>query len=686
MAFRRPTGRLSPLTRSPLVRQFAAIGQAANRRRQSIHGRTPSHNLIALGCMLIAAGIWALVPLGVDVTGGANNPFFFNAGWRIGGVIGCLFVLLACFRGPLFILLTDRGSEARRAIGQSFGLGLRENRSDDQSNNNYGGWAVLYGVFGKFEYAIFAFAVGFASISTVTVIFTVWPIMFIIIMALLYKIDKRYENEDRYTHDGKLLFLMIVFCFIGFAFVVWPETVVAPGSTFYVGIAVAVVAALVAGSHNAVTLRWADKLGDDICNTSPFSNLRKEEDELRSIEEGNLSKGKGPLIGLHERLDIFSAVLVLLVTQLVCAVISIVIALMAGENVNYTLLILSIAGGFMSGGIADVLFRTSNIITTNLGVNAVIYAMPIFALLWLAIFSPASVIIARADYFIIGVLIIVVSNLLINSEAEVRRGFRGLVLTLGVCGTFVYFREDIFALIGLVQWHWSAGQYFAVVGMAATVFTLLLAFRVGRIISRTDAEENRIFLVFRKVNFLVKADVIDSKILDCVLVIDAPESSSDLNNAYLEARSYFRNADYSDGTNRELLIEAEADLDALVRSRQSAVVLGELFSLVIFGGITIFLVLFSRPQETAGWPRFMVDVFAMLIAPVIVFLMVNIWDLHDERNGKWLKSREDLDDYVVSVRVTGRRLANQWLSVILGVGIVAVYMGLLAHRWLGWFS
>ena len=615
--------------------------------------RRPNRNLTAVGCMLITAGIWALAPLGVDVTGGAESPFFFNAGWRIGGVIGCVVVLLVRFHKLLLNLLSKRGAEVRGKMGESFGLGLS---ADQNGNRNYGGWAVLYGVFGKFEYAIFAFAVGYASISTVTIIFTVWPIIFILVMAFLYR-----NISDRYTHNGAWLFLMIMLCFIGFAFVVWPEKVVAPGATFYVGIAVAAVAALVAGSHNAVTLRWADKLGDVIHQTNSFGES-------------------------HNVLDVFSAVFVLLITQLICAVASIVIAMMAGENINYTLLMLSIAGGFMSGGIADVLFRTSNIITTNLGVNAVIYAMPIFALLWLAIFSASPVNVARADYFVIGVLIIVVSNLLINSEAEIRRGFRGLILTLGVCGTFVYFREDIFALIGLEQWHWGAGQYFAVVGMSATVFTLLLAFRVGRIINRTDAEENRLFVAFRKLDYLASAGAIDADIRRCVLIIDAPANHDELRTAYLAARSYFRSADYSDGTNREMLVQAEADLDALVRSRQSALVLGELFSLVIFGGITIFLVLFSRPQETEGWPRFMVDIFAMLIAPVIVFLMVNIWDLHRERSGKWLEVRAELGDHTVRFPGAGQRRADQWLSVLLGVGIVATYVGLLAHKWLGWFA
>ena len=644
-------------------------------------GRTPPRNLVAAGFMLAAALVWAAIPAMVDVTDGADNPFFFNAGWRIGGVIGCLAVLVFGYPkllGRLFSsapdngwshlgLAADTGSTARGKISDSLSLHFGDVNWRDR---RFGGWAILYGVLGKFEYAFFAFAVGFASFSTVTIIFTIWPVIFIFVMAFLYSSNENSGNE-RYRHQGGWLILMIMLCFTGFIFVVWPERVAIPGSTFYIGVGIAIFAALMAGSHNAVMLRWADKLGDDIENTYPDR------------------------YGSHTaiKFDVFSAVFGLLITQLICAIASIVIAIMMGETVNYALLLLSIIGGIVSSGIADVLFRSSNIVGDNLGVNAIIYAMPIFALTYFMILSHFEILpavhVARVDYFVVGVLIIVVSNLLINSEAEIRKGFRGLILTLGVCGTFVYFREDIFTLVGLVQWHWGVVEYFGVVGMAATVFTLLLAFRVGRLISRTDAEENRIFVAFRKLDFLAEHGVINEDIRKCMLKIDAPKNAAELKEAYLQARVYFRAADYSNDANRQMLIDAAADLDALVRSRQSALVLGELFSLVIFGGITIFLVLFSRPQETGGWPRFMVDIFAMLIAPVIVFLMVNIWDLHRERSEKWLEYQDASVGYAVllsDANSPGGRRADQWLSITLGIGIVATYVGLLAHKWLGWFN
>lgn len=61
--------------------------------------------------------------------------------------------------------------------------------------------------------------------------------------------------------------------------------------------------------------------------------------------------------------------------------------------------------------------------------------------------------------------------------------------------------------------------------------------------------------------------------------------------------------------------------------------------------------------------------------------------LNQERAEKWLEFREESRDYAVRFPsdVVFRR-ADQWLSIILGVGIVATYVGLLGHKHMGWFS
>ena len=104
-------------------------------------------------------------------------------------------------------------------------------------------------------------------------------------------------------------------------------------------------------------------------------------------------------------------------------------------------------------GIADSLYRLGNLINRGLGINAITYLSPLLALVWLFAFSQVEV--SRVDYLIIGAAAIITANLLINFEAEIRWGFKALLLGFGTCGAIVYLREEIFELLGVEQWLWT---------------------------------------------------------------------------------------------------------------------------------------------------------------------------------------------------------------------------------------
>ena len=87
-----------------------------------------------------------------------------------------------------------------------------------------------------------------------------------------------------------------------------------------------------------------------------------------------------------------------------------------------------------------------------------------------------------------------------------------------------------------------------------------------------------------------------------------------------------------DASDRGDLNQAEADLDMLVRSKQAVPVLGEIFALLVFAGITIFLTIFTKPTEPDGFIRLLLDLFAMLVSSVIIFLMIYSIDLERERD------------------------------------------------------
>ena len=123
-----------------------------------------------------------------------------------------------------------------------------------------------------------------------------------------------------------------------------------------------------------------------------------------------------------------------------------------------------------------------------------------------------------------GTAAIVIANLLIDFQTEIRWGFKTLILALGTCGMVAYLRDGVFEYLGVGRWHRTAGGYFEALARSATVFTLLLAFRVARLISCAGDEENRTFNAFRSLDLLARRGVIDARVCDCVLRVDAPVS------------------------------------------------------------------------------------------------------------------------------------------------------------------
>ena len=88
------------------------------------------------------------------------------------------------------------------------------------------------------------------------------------------------------------------------------------------------------------------------------------------------------------------------------------------------------------------MWRKANMADDDISFNALGYAIPILSLLFLFFFERADI--TRVDYLILGATAIIVANLLIDFEAEVRWSFEALILALGGCGMVVYFRSDLF--------------------------------------------------------------------------------------------------------------------------------------------------------------------------------------------------------------------------------------------------
>ena len=636
------------------IRLLTMAGRPENGVSQIGNGVGNGH-LVPVLLMLSAVMIWAIVPLAIDLSAGSLNPFLFGGGWRLGGAIGCgLFLLFRYPKllGTLWFMVS--GSER---IGEA---DTREVVRRHFSLRGLGGWSLVYSAFGKFDYTLFAIAAQSVAISIVAVVFEIWPIVMIILMGVFFRDDPRYRRT------GAGLFSMLCLCFVGITFVTLSGSADLFSADWqFVGIALAVLAALAGGSKTAVLFKWGNVLGRRLYNPT--------------------ITGETP-----DSLYTFGTLLGQFLAQLLCFILSVVIGFAMGEHITSKVLIYSILGGIASAGIADVFFRKANASSDNLGINALSYLTPIFAILWLLPFADWNLNLDSTGYLVIGIIAIVMANLLLNFEAEIRWGFKALVLALGTCGAIVYLRDGLFEFLGINGWNWAGSGFFESITLAATVFTLLVAFRVARLSSRTSEEDNRVFSVYRKLDLLARRGVINPEACDYILEIDrANNDASTAKEAYYKVRRLIAEVDAKslDEAEVQLLSDAESNLDALVRSKQLDIHLGEVFALGIFATITVGLSLLTLPPQLGGWTRLLVDLFAMLISAVVIFLMFHIHDLQRERDERKLESLEERAEhrgYLVRFIDTERRLPDQLLSLVVGTAIVLAYAGLLANKWLGW--
>ena len=316
----------------------------------------------------------------------------------------------------------------------------------------------------------------------------------------------------------------------------------------------------------------------------------------------------------------------------------------------------------------------------------------VFSLIWLLASTQTGV--QRVDYLLLGAVFIITANLLVSTQRiEVRRGFRALVIALGLSGTFVYLRDVIFTETGVTHWQWDLGGYFGSVGLSATVFTLLFAFRMARMYTRDREEASLTFAVARKMELLVRRGVVNRAVRNSIQEIDGSRDRNSLDeskyrdtlrHAYAEVRYHIDEAQIQNDSDREMLAQAESELDALVRSKQGGQELGEISAIVVFATLTIYVTLATRPEEVRCWTLLLVELFSALMSSVVIFLVEFIVGWGRDRNRKKLWYDESgTTAPSVAFPEDEPQQVDRWLFIMMAVAILAAYVGLLGYKALG---
>ena len=343
--------------------------------------------------------------------------------------------------------------------------------------------------------------------------------------------------------------------------------------------------------------------------------------------------------------------------------------------------LICIAGGFVSG-MGTWWLRKGNLITKTLDVNGIYYLTPFLSVIWLIPFGLAQL--EQWDYFIIGALIITATSVLIAIEGRTdRKGFRGLIVSLWSVGVLTYFREEWIELpwlAGNTPWEWGVESvdYYSIIVVSATIFILILSFRISRLVERTNKEEDQ----YLRMDFLltkmmeINKDPKVEKLKELLDDLDQSSKASAVGDLKYKFDDLFRNLNSRDKDFKKFANELELDVSLLCKSKERGRYLAENLVLYIFALVTIMVTMGTRPAVTSDWNALLIDMLAFLFSSGICFMTINLVDLRLYRERP---TNEREDDSI-------NQTAVQVISIILAIVVSISFVVLLYDKWMGvWF-
>ena len=600
----------------------------------------------AAGYMLAFVFFFSWVPLVIDFGLAGSHPLLFNAGLAAGKVIGVLIWLV--FAAP-------------RLIFDKAVLQLIRTRTFSK--------AMLLGSASHLTYALFAWSTAYVDTAVSAILYEAWPILYIVLLTRLISTPA----QPRYRNLSAMDYCLCVLAFCGLAFVILGTGQPAPQGEAWVsgrsfpllGIVLAIGAAAVS-SLNAYNFRW----GMDLHKELPGRAGPGKADTRQA--------GRSPA-GPEELACVMIA---FALSSLLVLPGSLALGFAVGGSLSLRSLAVSVAAGAVLLSFGSICFRRANLETKNPAVNALAYATPVLALAWLAAFTEVQV--ANMAYVVIGASAIIAMNLLLNVDPEEqvdhspRLGFRALVLSLWVFGAAVYSRDDWFWPGWL---NWPSGEYWTILTLSATVFTLILSFRVNRIANRTAEEDRQTAEVLRQLQDLHRQKVLRSTDIETFMAMIRANPAG-MRASYKRLRLAIRTA--PGRTSNADLARLEPKLDMLIYSKQRGREFGEMVAIFALAAITAGFAVLSRPP-LAGWAGFLVEMFVLVFCSTIVYLVVNLSDLRRERFARVFRAHASPGgtDYAIVLHDEGPLRLDGLVALAMSVVIVAAFGFVLFVKWLG---
>lgn len=627
--------------------------------------------------MFLAALFWSLVPLVIEISDAGNHTLVFFAIFGYGQSLG-LGIFLYIFYRKFF-----NKSELYNFFQAMKGSWLNIEKKYGGKSNMYlqnfrNKYIFILAQIGRFGVLFYAWSTEYIDTAVAAIIFESWVIWLI----LLRRWDNNSQNRagevttNKILRFGKQSYILLLFALIGLMFVQ-----ISQAGRLYGTINWGIGLALLGSFLDALNIERSLKFGENIACVELGEN---------TIDE---PKGKDTQLAHTILLLIITNFITGVVTSIIYCTQNIVNDLNVLQISNFPIEVLywtaPFAVVFSAGSL--ILLRIANITATSLEINSIQYFTPIFALLWLLMFTQIDVI--RPDLFAIGTVIVITANMLLNVHTgELRLGMKWIILSIWSAGVIVYFRDAWLGTTLEQDWLWGGStDYFALLGLSTTVFILILSFRTLRLIERTRLEQQSAFSLYWKIRLLKGSDASE---LELIKTIDKSAPGEQLDKAKMQSLTLLSKPN----ENIPKLEQAEmiGELDALTHSKSQGHDTTEPMVLIAFSLITILLTLTTRPQFES-WNGFVIDGFSVLFSATIIFLTLNLFDLRRERSEsifdeKHYPATDNAEKSSISTEknITSVNLKSTWADIIMPIFLIILLLfvfGLLLYgKWLSDWS
>lgn len=630
--------------------------------------------------MGVAVGLISLVPMLVDFSGAWGSVALVTGVW-----LSAYAVTLAA----LAQRVSRRGlREWRpRIVGTQAGPSIRrliEARRVEIYGAELPLWLLAGSFCGAFQWVFFAWSARHVETAITTVVFEMWPVGFLLVRALVQRLASN-ETDKHWIRATDFLFVGAAGA--GFALVIFSgrdPLNVDTHSLPVLGVLLAVVALGLATMGRVVSVTAGEKA---------TTQTRSGEHDSPSDWDVVLSKAS------HSTVLVAAARVLAVVVLLPIGAVEI---MFGGPRPSAVALAAGVGLGVVHA-LGSWFFLLANHASRSDTINSLGYGIPVLAVGWLWLFTDVAL--PDKPLFWAGVIGVVAVNMVLHLDPEGSgadasgvsgHGFRALVVSLWATGTLVLFR-DRWLPAEMLQW--GLGEYFALIGLGATVFVLILSFRQNRLSGREQEADRLTLHALCEIDVCRDRGLLDppehEELIQHLESIDSKRTIKQIGESYFEFRKHTLTAAAGRSPDdRERLRRLLRDVEVLTNLRQQGRNIAELAVMTLFAALVVVLSLLTRPaapdRELSGWEGLGIEVFTMCFAAGIGFLVFDLLDRRLERDTPRLREVSP-QSIAKNKQPPGWRLnllsysdptASRVLSLLLGAAVIAAFVVLLQNKWL----